>query len=348
MFRNGLGRSKRGFTLIELLVVIAIIAILIGLLVPAVQKVREAASRTESQNNLKQMGLACHNANDTHKKLPPTHGCFPLDANSVPWNAAVLPSRFGTLQYFLLPYIEQDAVYKDPQISANGTAQSNSWRSNKVIKVYQAPGDPTLPGAGKTWGNRGATSYRANWYAFRGGWGEDWQVGGVTRLPASFPDGTSNTVFFAEAYSVCGQNGQTTGTKYVELIWGEDGQNAGPEAQTYNANVFFVPAFWYPVATGGASRLAHVSGQLCPKWRLRKTSAIRSGFKASARAASRSAWATAAYAPSRPACPRSAGDAPWFPMTASPWAPTGSGSRLRFDSRSASHLRCREVGSFSV
>jgi prepilin-type N-terminal cleavage/methylation domain-containing protein len=263
MFRNGLGRSKRGFTLIELLVVIAIIAILIGLLVPAVQKVREAASRTESQNNLKQMGLACHNANDTHKKLPPTHGCFPLDANSVPWNAAVLPSRFGTLQYFLLPYIEQDAVYKDPQISANGTAQSNSWRSNKVIKVYQAPGDPTLPGAGKTWGNRGATSYRANWYACRGGWGEDWQVGGVTRLPASFPDGTSNTVFFAEAYSVCGQNGQTTGTKYVELIWGEDGQNAGPEAQTYNANVFFVPAFWYPVATGGASRLAHVSGQLC-------------------------------------------------------------------------------------
>src|SRR5262249_20597078 len=58
----------------------------------------------------------------------------------------------------------------------------------------------------------------------------------------------SNTIFFAEAYSVCGPPSGTTGTQYVELIWNEDGQNVGPWAQLNNQNVFFVPSFWYPVA----------------------------------------------------------------------------------------------------
>jgi hypothetical protein len=82
------------------------------LLVPAVQKVREAANRMTSTNNLKQIGIALHSCHDTNGKLPTTHGCFPRTGNSLDWGTRQIPSAFGTQQYFLLPYLEQDAAYK--------------------------------------------------------------------------------------------------------------------------------------------------------------------------------------------------------------------------------------------
>src|SRR4051812_20009351 len=88
---------RAGFTLIELLVVIGIIGLLIGLLLPAVQKVREAANRTKCQNNLHQVGLAAHMCHDTNSKLPPALGWFP----------GVASGAHGPAVFHLLPYLEQ-------------------------------------------------------------------------------------------------------------------------------------------------------------------------------------------------------------------------------------------------
>lgn len=137
---------QRAFTLIELLVVIAIIAILIGLLLPAVQKVREAAQRTKCQNNLKQLGLALHNFHDANNVLPPGLGAVgdrqTMSASNP--NSAYLPTlpsglRYASWNTWILPQVEQDALYKSMRQTSN-----TGGPPAPPLPVFTCPSDARL------------------------------------------------------------------------------------------------------------------------------------------------------------------------------------------------------------
>ena len=259
-------RRSRAFTLIELLVVIAIIAILIALLVPAVQKVREAANRTQSLNNLRQIGIALHACHDTYHVFPTTRSCFPPGAQNQ-WNTGAQPSQMGTMHFFLTPFIEQQAVYQQT-MGDSWRDSANGGRADHVISTYISPLDPSINSGGIStdWGNRAQTSYAANWHAFGGGWGEDWQIAGKARMPASFPDGTSNTIAFVERYARCGIPGASSANwntyQYASRIWGEDSDGScfacpGPVTENYgNMGAFESPAWWMTIRPGGGNLIA--------------------------------------------------------------------------------------------
>src|SRR5437763_2555801 len=150
--------ARAAFTLIELLVVIAIIAILIGLLVPAVQKVREAAARSQCQNNLKQIGLGMHMYQDTRKSLPPG------------WvvSTASQPSPYWSWSCVILPYIEQSALYNTIAPNLNppaGTAALPGSPASAVlttpIPIYMCPSDTNLQ-INAQFGNYGKINYVCN------------------------------------------------------------------------------------------------------------------------------------------------------------------------------------------
>lgn len=219
---------RPGFTLIELLVVLAIIAVLIGLLLPAVQQVRAAAARAQCSNNLHQLGLAVHNANDSFDHLPPALGWYPVSTNT-PGNG------YGSAFFHLLPFVEQSALYQKSTLPFPPSWRDSSFGglSTTPLKIYVCPADPSATSTGQA--VLGPLGQQNRWAA--GCYAANAQVFGVVsnaligtvssyqgcgRIPSSFTDGTSQTILFAEKYASCGKGGS---------LW--DGYDIAPSGVTF-------------------------------------------------------------------------------------------------------------------
>ena len=254
-------RAQNGFTLIELLVVIAIIAVLIGLLLPAVQKVRESARRSQCQNNLHQMITAAHNLHGDHKKLPPAIGSFPFDTPSA-------GGAWGSFFFHLLPYIESNAVYQSalvnnpnppggsPGLIYSGSAGAGTadFVGLQIIKTYVCPSDSSIKNTGvdtdTIFGQRWAySSYAVNH-----------QVVGVVKadgghllyqnyavMPTTITDGLAQTILLSEKLGRCRDT--SLGTALRGTIW--DWYRMSPQNTGTNGFVNQAIFAWGPVSWGG-------------------------------------------------------------------------------------------------
>jgi prepilin-type N-terminal cleavage/methylation domain-containing protein/prepilin-type processing-associated H-X9-DG protein len=204
-------RYRRGFTLIELLVVIAIIAVLIALLLPAVQAAREAARRIQCTNNLKQIGLGCHNYESTNGAFPPANV---LQGN---WNVSIKPPKGWTNNYSalarILPYMDQGNSYNALNYLFKDSDSTNTTVCGSVLKAFVCPSDPNTQSfndGGTVFGGSNYGSSDGDWYIFSFATGAPssapWAglpsrnlfAANRSRTISAVQDGLSNTLMFSE------------------------------------------------------------------------------------------------------------------------------------------------------
>jgi prepilin-type N-terminal cleavage/methylation domain-containing protein len=270
MPRLSLRQRRRAFTLIELLVVIAIIAVLVGLLVPAVQKVREAASRMSCSNNQKQIALACVNYAGANKnKLPPLTVLPPSLGGG--GNGPQGITSGGNVFYFLLPYLEGDNIYNlhadynayyEPPPTGKD-AQAPGPVVAQMFRPYQCPSDPsgsdspiTISGQSSSAlnGSWGVGNYAANANVFAND--RNLTTGGTldptsqVKYPAAFTRGTSNTVLFGEKYATCNNLYNINTNTYTPngggSAWGFPAVITQNSPTTTYAPTFVVPPVYNP------------------------------------------------------------------------------------------------------
>jgi prepilin-type N-terminal cleavage/methylation domain-containing protein len=261
---SGVARRNCGFTLIELLAVIAIIGVLVGLLLPAVQSARESGRRASCLNNLRQIGLACQVADNANGFLPSTHGRYVSGApvyQGPPDNY----TYYATALFWLLPYLEQQAVYDRALVPNTGFYNSDRVSSTKLA-TYLCPSDTSVNGQGfqmtpdnPTARGTACASYAGNVQALcktrpdgsivtTPSDPQYYQAGYdmLARLSGSFRDGASNTILFAEKLGTCNPSADyfnPSGT-----IWSRRNLQASWLAPAFS-NILYGPTYSFQAVT---------------------------------------------------------------------------------------------------
>jgi prepilin-type N-terminal cleavage/methylation domain-containing protein len=218
MSRSCPATRRLAFTLIELLVVIAIIAVLLGLLLPAVQKVREAANRTKCQSNMRQLALGMHTHLDVKGSFPPLYGW--IGPTTLPPGGGV----YGNVNFHLLPFIEEGSVQEMGLYAPDGSLRSDQGTFPRLVplKLFQCPSDSTMPPSGlaPNNGSWSGSSYSYNALVFSNPFISTSTSGNYVnftatycKLPDGVPDGSSKTIMYTDRLVGC------TGTNLGTSTW---------------------------------------------------------------------------------------------------------------------------------